>query len=64
MLQAQLFITLLEDELADLKLQVPATTRRVQADKQGADKHLDVLKSRIQEVTRLLDALATDFPTA
>ncbi|MFL0242433.1 hypothetical protein [Mycobacterium sp. SMC-17] len=47
-LQARLFIELLEDELAELHLQLAVTERR--AAKQGADKHLDVLRGRIADL--------------
>lgn len=64
MLQAQIFVALLDEELTDLRLQLATAGRRVRADKQGADKQLDLLETRIAEVLRLLHALALNFPTA
>ncbi|MGX9670810.1 hypothetical protein [Mycobacterium sp. HM-7] len=61
-LQARLFIELLEDELAELHLQLAVTERR--GAKQGADKHLDVLRGRIAELLAMVDAIADRFPTA
>ena len=61
-LQARLFIELLEDELAELHLQLGVTERR--AAKQGADKHLEVLRGRIAELLSMVDAIADRFPTA
>mgnify|MGYP006911038873 CR=1 FL=1 len=58
MLQAQLFVELLEDELVDLQLQLASATRR-----NRADKHVGLLETRIDEVIRLLEALASDFPS-
>lgn len=61
-LQARLFIELLEEELGELNLQLAATERR--AAKQGADKHLEVLRSRMADVMAMVDAIADRFPTA
>ncbi|WP_285032306.1 hypothetical protein [Mycolicibacterium sp. lyk4-40-TYG-92] len=61
-LQARLFIELLEDELAELHLQLAVTERR--AAKQGADKHLDVLRRRVAELVAMVDAIVDRFPTA
>lgn len=61
-LQARLFIELLEDELAELHLQLAVTERR--AAKQGADKHLDVLRGRIADLLAMVDAIVDRFPTA
>ncbi|BBX86465.1 hypothetical protein [Mycolicibacterium aubagnense] len=61
-LQARLFIELLEDELAELNSQLAATERR--AAKQGADKHLDVLRGRIADIMAMVDAIVDRFPTA
>jgi hypothetical protein len=58
-LQAQLFIELLEDELADLQSQLARTARRARA-----AKHLGTVQVRIDEVVALLDALARRFPVA
>lgn len=61
-LQARLFIELLEDELAELNSHLVTTERR--AAKQGADKHRDVLRSRIADIMAMLDAIGDRFPTA
>ena len=61
-LQARLFIELLEDELAELNSHLAATERR--AAKQGADKHRDVLRTRIADIVAMLDAIGDRFPTA
>lgn len=61
-LQARLFIELLEDELAELNSHLAATERR--AAKQVADKHLDVLRGRIAELLAMVDAIVDRFPTA
>jgi len=61
-LQARLFIEILEDELAELHLQLAVTERR--AAKQGADKHLVVLRGRVAELLAMVDAIVDRFPTA
>ncbi len=61
-LQARLFIELLEDELAELNSHLAATERR--AAKHGADKHRDVLRTRVADIMAMLDAIGDRFPTA
>ena len=61
-LQARLFIEVLEGELAELNSQLVTTERRVA--KQGADKHLEVLRGRIADIVAMVDAMVDRFPTA
>ncbi|CRZ16802.1 hypothetical protein BN2156_03675 [Mycolicibacterium neworleansense] len=62
--QAQAFIAMLEDEMADLQSQLARIERRVSAGRPGALRHQDAVVARVNEVRRLLDALIFRFPSA
>lgn len=62
--QAQAFITLLEEEMADLQSQLARIEERVRAGRAGAHHHQSAVQLRRAEVRRLLDALIYRFPSA
>ncbi len=62
--QAQAFITLLEEEMADLQSQLARIEERVLAGRAGAHHHQSAVQLRLTEVRRLLDALIYRFPSA
>jgi ParB-like chromosome segregation protein Spo0J len=62
--QAQAFITLLEEEMADLQSQLARIEERVRAGRAGANHHQSAVQLRLTEVRRLLDALIYRFPSA
>ncbi|MEV0669173.1 hypothetical protein [Mycobacterium sp. NPDC050441] len=62
--QAQEFIMLLEAEMVDLQAQLTAIDDRVNAGRSGALHHQNVVRMRVAEVRRLLDALIFRFPSA
>ncbi|MGW4096537.1 hypothetical protein [Mycobacterium sp. NPDC004974] len=62
--QAQAFIVLLEAEMADLQSQLARIDDRVRAGRPGAQHHQMAVRTRLNEVRRLLDALIFRFPSA
>ncbi|WP_454787922.1 hypothetical protein [Mycolicibacterium lutetiense] len=62
--QAQEFIALLEVEMDDLQAQLTAIDDRVSTGRPGALHHQSVVRTRVTEVRRLLDALIVRFPSA
>ncbi|HEY7177121.1 MAG TPA: hypothetical protein VH442_19575, partial [Micromonosporaceae bacterium] len=62
--QAQAFIALLEEEMADLQAQLARIDDRVKTGRPGAHHHQSVVRARLIEVRRLLDALIFRFPSA
>ncbi|MDR3659367.1 MAG: hypothetical protein P4L86_02955 [Mycobacterium sp.] len=64
MLQARLFIELLEAELADMRTQLATTKRGGKMANPGAETRREEVHARADEVARLLDALAVRFPNA
>lgn len=64
MLQARLFIELLEAELADMRTQLATTSRRGKPMTQVAEARRKLARARADEVERLLDSLTARFPNA
>ncbi|MGV0781536.1 hypothetical protein [Mycolicibacterium sp. XJ775] len=62
--QAQAFIALLEDEMGDLQTQLERINARVTDGRPGALHHQAAVRTRLNEVRRLLDALIFRFPSA
>ena len=62
--QARVFIEVLQAELADLTSILAVTERSSRSVRSSTGRHRSGLGSRIDEVTRLLDALTERFPTA
>ena len=62
--QAREFIALLEAEMDDLQAQLTAIDDRVNTGRPGALHHQSVVRTRVTEVRRLLDALIFRFPSA
>jgi hypothetical protein len=62
--QAGLFIELLQDELADLTSILTATEGSGRSARSNPGRRPSALDVRINEVTRLLDALTSRFPAA
>jgi hypothetical protein len=62
--QARLFIEVLQAELADLTSMLAVTERSSLSVRSTAGRHRSGLSARIDEVTCLLDALTSRFPTA
>jgi hypothetical protein len=62
--QARLFIELLQTELADLISILPVTEHSSRSVRSTTGRHRSGLSARLDEVSRLLDALTARFPTA
>lgn len=62
--QARVFIEVLQAELADLLSILAVTERSSRSVRTSTGRHRSGLSARIDEVTRLLDALTERFPTA
>ena len=62
--QAQAFIALLEAEMVDLQSQLERIDARVRVGRAGAHHHQIAVRTRVNEVRRLLDALIYRFPSA
>jgi len=62
--QARVFIEVLQAELADLTSILAVTERSSRSVRSSTGRHRSGLSARIDEVTRLLDALTERFPTA
>lgn len=64
MRQARVFIEVLQAELADLISILAVTERSSRSVRSSTGRHRSGVSARIDEVTRLLDALTERFPTA